>query len=74
MITVNFTEFRQNAKQYIDAVEKGDVINIKRHGKVVAQLVSPGRGKPSWSRRIKPLEISGVSLSETVLEERKRSR
>jgi antitoxin (DNA-binding transcriptional repressor) of toxin-antitoxin stability system len=74
MVTVNFTQFRQNAKNYLDAVEKGEMVNIKRHGKIVAQIIPPQKKQPSWKRQVKPLEISGVQLSRSVIQERRKTR
>ena len=73
MVTVNFTEFRQKATEYLDAVEKGEIVNIKRHGKVIAQIISPAKKQPVWKRAIKPLVIPGVSLSKTIVQERRKS-
>ena len=71
MVTITFTKFRQNAKTYFDAVEKGEVIRVLRHGKVIAQIISPGRKVDAdWKKR-SPLVIPGVSLSKTILEERR---
>ena len=73
MVTVNFTQFRQNAKEYFDAVKKGEIVNIKRHGKIIAQIISPSRKQPAWKRAVKSLVIPGVSLSKTILEERRKN-
>ena len=73
MVIVNFTEFREKAKEYFDAVENGEVVNIKRHGKIIAQIISPARKQPAWKRAVKPLIIPGISLSKTILQERRKS-
>ena len=41
MKIVSFTEFRNNASSFLDLVEKGEEVDIQRHGKVVARLVPP---------------------------------
>jgi len=41
MKTVSFTDFRNNASSFLDLVEKGEEIEIQRHGKVVARIVPP---------------------------------
>jgi prevent-host-death family protein len=69
MKTVTFTEFRNNASQIIDRVEKGETVRVLRHGKAVARIV-PDQHEPSWKRPVKPLVIPGVSLSRLILEER----
>ena len=40
MKTATFSEFRNNARKYLDEVENGEVVEIYRHGKPVA-LLSP---------------------------------
>lgn len=42
MRSVTFSQFRNNAKKYFDAVEKGETLEIYRHGKPIATL-SPSR-------------------------------
>jgi len=75
MKTTTFTELRQHAEKYIDAVQQGETVRIIRHGKPVADLVPPGGQKrvPFWKRPHVPLRIPGVSLSKAVLEEREES-
>ena len=70
MITVTFSELRNNAKKYFDAVEQGQTIEVYRKGKPVAVLSPYAAGKgPRWSRA-QPLEVIGASLSRIVLQER----
>ena len=74
MLTATFSELRNNAKKYFDAVETGETVEIYRHGKPVA-LLSPFT--PTAGRRwadSKPLSLKGVSASRIVLDERKSSR
>jgi prevent-host-death family protein len=75
MKTVSFTEFRRNASQVLNLVEKGESIRILRHGKAVARIVpANGReGRPAWKRPGLRLVRPGVSLSKAVLEERRLS-
>ena len=70
MVKISFTKFRQNAKSYFDKVEKGEVIRIFRHGKVVAEIISP-RQPLSQRKRNVGLIIPGVSLSRAIIEERR---
>lgn len=75
MKTVSFTEFRRNASEVMDLVEKGETIRVLRHGKAIAKIVptdSP-RAKPAWKRPGPRLVTAGVSLSKAVLEERRSS-
>ena len=70
MVKISLTKFRQNAKTYFDKVEKGEVIRIYRHGKVVAEIISP---RPLLSQRKKDVSIliPGVSLSREIIKERR---
>jgi prevent-host-death family protein len=45
MKTVTFSQLRNNAKKYFDAVEKGETVEVYRHGKPVA-ILSPAGEKP----------------------------
>jgi prevent-host-death family protein len=75
MKTVTFSQLRNNAKKYFDAVERGESVEVYRHGKPVA-LISPAGEKIVGSRRnlFEPIRIPGVSGSKLIIEERKRSR
>jgi prevent-host-death family protein len=74
MKTVNFTEFRKHAAEYLDMVEKGEVVRILRHGKPLADLTPvPQENKPSWKRAPPQVHLSGVSLSKAILQNRKES-
>ena len=73
MVSISFTQLRQNAKTYFDAVEKGKTIRVIRRGKVIAEIVPPKTKQPSSPKSIAPLIIPGVSLSKTILKERKSS-
>ena len=72
MKTVSFTEFRKHAAEFLDEVERGEVIRILRHGKAVADI-SPVHveNKPSWKKTPPQLPLSGVSLSKAILQNRK---
>ena len=72
MVTVSFTKFRQKATSYIDAVEKGETIQVLRHGKVVARVVPPVSKQPSW-KTSKPFVIPGLDFSKAILKERRLS-
>jgi prevent-host-death family protein len=71
MLTITFTQLRNNAKKFFDAVERGETIEVYRHGKPVAVL-SPAREAigARW-KGANPLRIPGVSLSKVVLSERR---
>ena len=76
MTQTTFTEFRKHAKTCFDSVEKGETIQVLRHGKVVAEITPPREnvtGK-TWKKPGLKLLIPGVSLTKAVLAERKESR
>jgi prevent-host-death family protein len=70
MQSATFTEFRNNARSYFDMVEKGESIEIYRHGMPVAILIPAQKRDRSRLTERKPLKIPGVSLSRALLEER----
>ncbi|MEK7389100.1 MAG: type II toxin-antitoxin system Phd/YefM family antitoxin [Elusimicrobiota bacterium] len=74
MRTATFSELRNQAKKYFDAVEGGETIEIYRHGKPVA-ILSPIRARSleRW-RTARPLALSGASLSHAVLADREDGR
>lgn len=41
MKTLQFTEAKARLSELLDEVERGEVINITRHGKTVARIVRP---------------------------------
>jgi len=74
MTTVTFSELRNNAKKYFDAVEKGESIEVFRRGKPVA-TVNPIRPRSlSRWKKANPLKIDGASLSRLILQERAKDR
>lgn len=74
MKTATFSQLRNNAKDYFDRVERGEQIEVYRHGKPIA-IISPVR-IPSNNRwkNSNAIEINGVSLSQVILSQRKESR
>ena len=72
MKTANFTEFRKHAAEFLDLVEKGEVLRILRHGKPIADISPiPAADKPSWKKTPPLLPLSGISLSKAILKNRK---
>jgi prevent-host-death family protein len=72
MKTISFTDFRNNASSLIDLVEKGEEVQIQRHGKVVARLVPPvEREEPAWKKPGLKLVTKAPSLSKALLEDRR---
>jgi prevent-host-death family protein len=74
MITVTFSELRNNAKKYFDAVEEGETLEIYRNGKPIAVLSPYSTAKGERWSGANPLEVTGISLSKIILEEREEGR
>ena len=71
MRQATFTEVRNHAKLYFDAVESGESVRVLRNGKPIADIVPVMADLPSWKRRkAQPLLLDGVSVSRMILEER----
>ena len=76
MRTVTSSEFRRNASAVMDLVENGEVVQVLRHGRVIAKII-PSRGAqpdPAWKHPGVRIVAPGASLSRAVLEERRSSR
>ena len=73
MRETTFTELRNRAKDYFDAVEGGDTVRVFRNGKAIAEIVPIRSGVPSWKRQTTPLTVKGLSLSREILSDRKDS-
>lgn len=74
MRTTTFTELRQHAKTYFDYVEHGETVGIVRHGRLIAKIIpitEEDSAPPSWKKSALRLTIKGVSLSKTILKERR---
>ena len=68
MRSATFTEFRQNAKAYLDAVERGETVRILRHGRPIAEVGPPSENaSPSWRRPGLRLSVKGASLTSQHL-------
>lgn len=73
MVTVNFTAFRQRAKSYFEAVERGETVCVRRRGKIIARIVPARKKEPAWKAGALRLKIPGVSLSQAILEDRQEN-
>ena len=73
MKDATFTELRNNAKHYFDAVEGGDVVRVYRNGKPIADIVPIRSGALAWKRESSPLTVKGLSLSREILSDRNES-
>lgn len=73
MIAVTQTELRNNIKKYLDAVERGEEVEVCRNGKPVAALVPRDRARvPHWKQPRELLVLPGVSVSKMIIEEREK--
>lgn len=70
MLETTFTELRNHAKDYFDAVEEGDTVRVYRNGKPIAEIVPIRTGTPSWKRHITPLKLKNVVLGEEIVKDR----
>ena len=70
---VTFTELRNHAKDYFDAVDAGDTVRVVRNGKLIAEIVPISARIPSWKKRKIPLTITGITLSREILNDRDNS-
>ena len=73
MQETTFTELRNHAKDYFDAVEGGETVRVFRNGKPIAEIVPVRSGIPSWKMQGTPLTVKGLSLSREVLSDRDNS-
>ena len=72
MKTVTSSEFRSNVSSYLDLVEKGEEVEIQRHGRIVARLTPPApKHEPSWRKPGLKLITKAPSLTKAILEDRK---
>ncbi len=70
MRDATFTELRNHAKDYFDAVEGGDTVRVFRNGKPIAEIVPIRAGGASWKKKAAPLTVKGLSLSRELLKDR----
>jgi prevent-host-death family protein len=70
MKDTTFTELRNHAKRYFDAVEAGETVRVFRNGKPIAEIVPIRNGVPSWKKPIVPLTVKGFSLGREILNDR----
>lgn len=78
MHTLSLSEFRAQASQMLDLVERGESVRILRHGKAVAELVPIKTDVPAevprWKVPIEnPLRIvrpDGKTGAQLIIEER----
>ena len=74
---INVKEARNKLSSLLDRVEEGTEVILLRRGKEVARLVPP----PGMARRLPSLrdfrssiKIKGITLSETLIQDRQEER
>lgn len=67
---VSFTELRNRAKFYFDAVEAGTSVRVLRNGRPIAEIVPIQGATLSWKRAITPVLLNGVALSQELIADR----
>jgi prevent-host-death family protein len=67
---VTFSELRNNARKYFDAVEHGESLEVYRNGKPVAVVSPIGERSLSRWKSANPIKITGKSLSSAILADR----
>ncbi len=76
MKTVSFSEFRKQASSLFSEVEKGEVIHIIRHGRIIAE-VSPfnqdEKKTPAWKAPGLRITSKGEGLTQAILDDRELS-
>lgn len=75
MRETTFTELRNHAKAYFDAVENGETVRVYRNGRPVADIVPVKTAVPAWKQppQIR-LSLDGLSLGDEVLADREEKR
>ena len=72
---ITITELRSNTREYLDRVAEGEVIQVFRRGKPVAQIVPYPREsrQPHWRRPPEAVSLRGrIRISDVVIEEREK--
>ena len=71
MRETTFTELRNQAKQFFDLVEAGEIVRVSRNGKPIAEIHPIPKDLPSWKKRpARPLLVGGAEIGQLILTER----
>jgi antitoxin (DNA-binding transcriptional repressor) of toxin-antitoxin stability system len=71
VIKTTLTKLRQHTRNYFEAVEKGETIEVYRYGKPIAEVRPLNSvSTPSWKNPGLRLKLNGASLSRAILNER----
>lgn len=75
MRETTFTELRNHAKTFFDAVEDGETVRVYRNGRPVADIVPVKAATPSWKKPPQArLSLGSLSLGDEVLADRDEKR
>lgn len=75
MRETTFTELRNHAKTFFDAVEEGETVRVYRNGRPVADIVPVKTATPAWKKPPQTrLSLGSLSLSDEVVADRDKSR
>ena len=75
MRETTFTELRNHAKSFFDAVEEGETVRVYRNGRPVADIVPVKTATPAWKKPPQTrLYLGSLSLSDEVVADRDKSR
>ncbi|HTG31774.1 MAG TPA: type II toxin-antitoxin system Phd/YefM family antitoxin [Thermoanaerobaculia bacterium] len=71
MRETTFTELRNHAKVFFDAVEEGETVRVYRNGRPVADIVPVKTAIPAWKKPPQTrLSLGTLSLGDEVLADR----
>jgi len=75
MRETTFTELRNHAKTFFDAVEEGETVRVYRNGRPVADIVPVKTAMPAWKKPPRTrLSLGSLSLGDEVLADRNEGR
>jgi len=75
MRETTFTELRNHAKSFFDAVEEGETVRVYRNGRPVADIVPVKTATPAWKKPPQTrLSLGSLSLSDEVVADRDKNR
>jgi prevent-host-death family protein len=75
MCETTFTELRNHAKTFFDAVEDGETARVYRNGRPVADIVPVKAATPVWKKPPQNrLSLGSLSLGDEVLADRGAKR
>lgn len=71
MRVTTFTELRNYAKTFFDAVEDGETVRVYRNGRPIADIVPVTKAMPAWKKPPQTrLSLGTLSLGDEVLADR----